>query len=97
MRLIDADALIEQMESDMDQMEMVEFKLGAIGAIHDIKHAPTVDAEPVRYGKWEYSEDDFETAVCSNCGWDSEEAMLPVTNWFNYCPYCGAKMYGESK
>ena len=46
-----------------------------------ILHAPTIDAEPVRHGKWE-------GLRCSECG---------RVSWSNtnYCQHCGAKMDGE--
>jgi len=47
MRLIDADALIAQMEADAEQMEDPIAKMFAYSAIVDTKHAPTVDAVPV--------------------------------------------------
>lgn len=43
---------------------------------------PTVDAEPVRHGHWEW-DGDF---ICSNCGERGHR------NKWNYCPNCGAKM-----
>jgi len=47
MRLIDADALIAQMEADAEQMEDPIAKMFAYSAIVDTKLAPTVDAVPV--------------------------------------------------
>lgn len=49
-----------------------------IGMIEDAK---TIDAEPVRHGKW-IIEDGH--VCCSECGEISKE--------YNYCPYCGARM-----
>jgi hypothetical protein len=50
---------------------------------------PTVDAEPVRHGKWELAEDGWYCSACElyppfDC--DPEEKGIP------YCPYCGARM-----
>ena len=42
MRLIDADALIAQMEMDEEQMEEPIAKMFTYAAINDMKHAPTV-------------------------------------------------------
>ena len=94
MRLIDADALIE---------EMTHFS-NATG--EDMTHgifyahiAPTIDAVPVKRGEWvEYpyclcyegalTEEDI---ACSSCG-----AVFNVidncTEKFKYCPNCGAYM-----
>ena len=57
-----------------------------------IKTAPTVDAAPVRHGRWIYHPDDLfpgdSTQECSCC---HEEEYLTLCNG-NYCPNCGAKM-----
>ena len=65
-----------------------------------VKAQPTIDAEPVRRGKWLPHPTDRDYDVCSACGsgtrkrthgyenglrWDAEEV-------FQYCPRCGAKM-----
>ena len=50
MRPIDADALIEQMEEDMEQMEEPLAKMFTGAAISDIKHAPTVEAPDINVG-----------------------------------------------
>ncbi len=47
-RLIDADALIKKLESDAEEMEEPIAKMFTYAAINDVKHAPTVDAVPVR-------------------------------------------------
>jgi len=53
----------------------------------DIDAMPTVDAEPVRHGKWiEKSTGGEHFWCCSECGyveWDAPN---------NYCPQCGARM-----
>ena len=54
-----------------------------------INHMPTVDAEPVRHGKWiEKEKDGF--LHCSNCGY--VRIGIPIMFNFEYCPKCGAKM-----
>ena len=80
MRLIDADALGE---------------LVSHGVVHyeDIMAQPTVDAEPVRRGKW--IDETFEPwglvhhpFKCNLCGEHAEFASP-------YCPNCGARMDEE--
>lgn len=58
---------------------------------------PTVDAEPVRYGKWIRTTDEyyhwtvFTCSVCNNYwGFDIEEDVKKMN--CKYCPTCGAKM-----
>ena len=78
MRLIDADALCEGLVSNHP-------------VVIAAKCAPTIDAEPVRHGKWVHVEDD--EYLCSACKMEFtiEDFESFVTN---YCPNCGAKMDG---
>ncbi len=82
MRLIDADELsFDRLTDSICQ-----------GQAEDVvAEAPTIEAEPVRRGKWllENIGKPNEHCVCSECGTqvDSDEA-------WHYCPNCGAKMEG---
>lgn len=62
-------------------------------------HAPAVDAEPVRHGRWiDMQEDDATEGMwrCSACGFDGYfDIMTPKECGTNYCPNCGAKMDAE--
>ena len=40
-------------------------------------------------GEWDYSDDMYETRVCSVCEFNTEDYKE-----YNYCPNCGAKMRG---
>ena len=55
-----------------------------------IQGMPTVDAVPVRHGKWVDDSNGIEGAwnYCSVCG---EQAI----DLYDYCPNCGARMDGE--
>lgn len=80
MRLIDADALIE------------EALTGGVYCYVDalqIAIAPTIDAMPVLHGQWETNSDKPDTLICSvcKCGFD-----MWKHDPHNYCPNCGAKM-----
>lgn len=81
-RLIDADALKERKFPNSES----EYATGwndAISAIMTFQ--PTIDAEPVRHGKWrEYPSADG-LNQCSECG------VLRFGE-SNYCPNCGARM-----
>lgn len=88
-RLIDADELKETIVSQYG----AQATPGVLGALHLIETAPTVDAEPVRHGKW------IEVGIgfnyhfeCSECVWKDG---YPFNDRHKYCPNCGAKM-GES-
>lgn len=60
----------------------------------EIDALPTVDAAPVRHGKWidegQYNDFlPFHTWRCSTCGGPVSKERVP---WFKYCPHCGARM-----
>lgn len=88
MRLIDADKLVEYKASGFS--DLTEWQEGWNDAIDTIMgETPTVDAEPVRHGRWIncseiFSDGDFECSVCQKRVWDNTD----------YCPFCGAKMDG---
>ena len=80
MRLIDADALIEE--------ALTEGAYGYVDA-KQIADAPTIDAAPVRHGRWECGK------PCPVCG-ENRFKGLDADIWADweppYCPNCGAKM-----
>ena len=83
MRLIDADEM-------KDELKDMDFVLTKHNLEDWIDEQPTVDAEPVRHGKWERVEYSFVGGYrCSCCG------SKALDDSFNYCGYCGAKMDGE--
>ena len=59
-------------------------------AFETVRNAPTVDAQPVRHGRWiePYPYDIWDCYECSCC----KEKFDKITN---YCPNCGAKMDAE--
>lgn len=91
MRLIDEDALM----SAVMAQEVVDKSV----AKRLIIQAPTVDAVPVKQGRWikcthRHWEDRYE---CSKCGYDTEVDTLMEKPIYNFCPYCGARMDGEGR
>jgi len=92
MRLIDAEKL-EKYKADCC-VPLTEWQEGWNDAIDTIiDETPTVDAEPVRHGKWIIKNDDFMNypTVCSVCGMGAiTSAWRPIKT--PYCPNCGAKM-----
>ena len=90
MRLIDADALIESIKHglwDWETINGIESRTVLEQTIQDIRNEPTIDAEPVRHGKWNiFHNDNIPFAFkCSACG----QLTIEATKW---CPNCGAKM-----
>ena len=57
-----------------------------------IKRLKPYEVAKRKTGRWNCSDDMFESAVCSVCGWDTTEPWNHIRHWFNYCPKCGAKM-----
>ena len=98
MRLIDADALLEQLGKRAEMHEDDECtELTIHEDMYEVKNAPTIEAIPVVHGRWDAIFEklwnvEFEVVTgfeCSNCG-HLEGFEL------NYCPNCGAKMDGEA-
>jgi len=97
MRLINADALLENWKSlwggDEEYVETIRYK---------IAEAPTVDAVPVVHGEWLPIKDDYGhlyQGQCSRCG--CEPLRNPFHSPWRFCPNCGAnngaKMEREGK
>ena len=86
MRLIDADALAK---------ELMHEGLGY--QYNRVINAPTVDAVPVRHGKWLYirTDDDGNGVYeCSVCHMGETHSPIVVVR---YCWNCGAKMDAEKE
>lgn len=90
-RLIDADALMPMMKYATTDSEIGVFpiKIGFNAIAKVIENAPTVDATPVRHGKWidrngAIVAPFWERYECSECG------VMSGNN--KYCPNCGARM-----
>ena len=78
-RLIDAERLLKELQTKFDRAERDaeftgnrEIRIGWDDAICAIKQADTVDAEPVRHGRWIMKSDPYgffdKIPVCSECG-----------------------------
>ena len=85
MRLIDADALLEQYEDPYTDFIDAD----------DVRNAPTIDAVPVVHGY--DTSGGMSLFTCSVCGWHCWDTYCGDTDTYNYCPNCGAKMDGERK
>ena len=94
MRLIDADALKEQCFEFADDVprSAMAFAQGQINC------APTIEAEPVRHGRWiDHMVRDWR---CSECG-ERINKVRKVDGYCyddkpNYCPNCGCRMDKEN-
>lgn len=94
MRLIDADELIHLYFDDENGKPVFDFVPWEF-----VENAPTIEAEPVKHGRWEHyktellfddimgGEYSFERFRCSVCHFD-----VGGNNEYPFCPNCGAKM-----
>lgn len=58
-----------------------------------IKDTPTIEAEPVRHGRW------INDTYCSECKRFPVDVSVSISNreltkYFSRCPHCGARMVG---
>jgi hypothetical protein len=98
MRLIDADALIQK-RSHAKAYSPDMYVIGQ-GYVMD---APTIDAVPVVRGEWiaeqkgaEYCE--FRCSACDESVGQTDQfdetEVKQFSEWYKYCPNCGARMDG---
>ena len=102
MRLIDAEKLAEVLNRYLAAPHVqlrnsdvsVGLRMGIKTCLTFLNNANTIEAEPVRHGRWETSSDRPDSLICSicKCGFD-----MWKHDPHNYCPSCGAKMYGDGK
>ena len=88
-RLIDADALKEYFKT-IRKYHVGKYSEWYLADV--LEQQPTIDAEPVRHGKWKctYLPNGFLLEqTCSECGLTFEE---PSGVDYNYCPQCGCRM-----
>ena len=99
-RLIDKDVLIAFLQKD-PLYPLVE-RYGISGVIDSQQ---TVDAVPVRHGKWLYGESESgqDGYYCSHCmghvRWYGKAGgqSIDFISDYHYCPNCGARMDAERK
>ena len=89
MRLIDADAFggIVKDGGELDEH-------ATIIARDAMFCMPTVDAVPVRHGKWILDEEFIDCSECRREKW-SRVPYESLVKRFKYCPNCGARMDEE--
>lgn len=109
--LIDADALIAQMEADAEQMEEPIAKMFTYAAINDVKHAPTIELrceECEAFHKTrllipqpERKKGKWKRRLVDggfNADWHCSECGWKTSleeHGYNFCPNCGSDNRGE--
>lgn len=93
MRLIDVD------EAKRKLIERARRESSSIGAGVLLANAemldsfPTIEAEPVRHGRWVHTDKALSwhgKDECGECGYHTADRL--DLSYFNFCPNCGAKM-----
>lgn len=96
MRLIDADYLLDVLRVHEDEWDTPDEtwrpESDYAGAI---KAAPTIEAEPVKHGKWIPVNNDRGGHKCDICGVYASSWATGEEHLTNFCPNCGAKMDGD--
>ena len=106
MRIIDADELLQKMQTEYDSTDRLidqgELHLDTLAEgyteVHGlIENCPTIDPDSlIPHGKWieyEASDSDLDPRCrCSKCG----SVETPLAR-HSYCPNCGAKMDKEDE
>ena len=99
--LIDRDALLDDIAASVvfsgRQSRNAEIH-GANKIIYRIKAAPTIDAEPVKHGRWLTFEEMFpekKPKRKNNLGVFCDQCRNHADNMFDFCPNCGCNMGGE--
>ena len=89
MRLMDSDALLKvpNVRKVTEYDETGEGITYLAVPVEAIENAPTIEAEPVRHGKWMMITDSKHWGVCSECS--RQDYIDPLAT---HCRYCGAKM-----
>ena len=93
MRLIDADALIAKLKIDANTATYSDYCNGYCDArqvdLDAIAAAPTIEAEPVRHGRWIFKKGDNKSTVdgwmCTSCKFGFN-TKVPYFEVFEYCP-----------
>ena len=97
-KFIDANNLIEEIREERcyncrNFKDMKCDYCGTADYIYMIEDMPAADVAPVRHGRWEEASDG-DGIVCPFCRTDFC-TIIYDTEYFNYCPNCGAKMDEE--
>ena len=90
--LIDKNAMIAVFEKIASKSLLDDVKIHWALAIEAVNRQPTIEAEPVKSGRWIFGSSNTSSWMkCSVCC----KSQSGQTATFSYCPNCGAKMQTE--
>lgn len=58
---------------------------------------PAEDVQPVKHGRWIYPYKDKDINQCSECRSCVQDKISNVREMFAYCPFCSARMDGDTE
>ena len=101
---IEREALLSELQEEIEfetsmytEEQNKYFNMGLKCAIRDVKSQPAADVAPVVHGHFVHDGPRFSGGVdwwhCSSCG----RVASGVETRFCYCPFCGAKMDGDTE
>lgn len=90
MALIDRGRVMTDYLENLGKKDSYKAKYEAL--VKAVDDAPTIDAEPVRHGRWEQYPG-HGSIRCMRCKLEFDEQKMPSAR--DYCPNCGAKMDAE--
>lgn len=62
--------------------------------LQNTKDFPTIEAEPVKHGRWrKLYRGNYECSLCGDW-WTFSVPNTEIVQAFKYCPHCGARMDG---
>ena len=88
-RLIDVDAAIDRYYAEYKKQDICDGREDRNWLKRCIDEAPTIEADPIRHGRWERTSDG--AARCTAC----KRKMNPSQYGYAFCGLCGAKMDSE--
>ena len=98
MRIIDADSLVRNIKKWEKYIGNYEKEIPYnediyVSTMLTIEDEPTVDAVPIKHGRWVGNERHTSCSICGQtyCVPDGQDGHLDMT-FYKYCPNCGADM-----
>ena len=105
LRIIDANALIEDFKNDLINSRMEALRgnphdsILIANVIERILDAPTIEAQPVKHGRWIKHRIDDPKSILHGAVKDTTCSVCGKSTPYNteYCMHCGARMDGDSE